>query len=139
MKPVSVLLLFLAICVSALPSWAEEPSIDTAIATLEKQIARDEGIVSRPANIAATRQARKQIGDELNELQFVINHFERHFAANEPRMMKDLHRIFDEEKAEAADERYSHRYLDSTREMVKANLPFKKAILKRARELAYGK
>lgn len=139
MKPVSALLLLLAVYLPSVPLWAEQPSIDAAIAVLEKQIARDEGIVSRPANITATRQARQRIGDGLNELQFVINHFERHFAANDPQMIKDLHRILDGEKAAAGDDRYSHRYLDSTRNMVIENLPFKKAILKRARDLAYGK
>lgn len=139
MKSIFALLLLLAIGLPALPSWAEAPSIDAAIAVLEKQIARDEGIVSRPANISATRQARQQIRDGLNELQFIITHFERHFAANEPQMIKDLHRIFDEEKAEAANDRFSHRYLDSTRNMVKENLPVKKAILKRARDLLEGK
>lgn len=139
MKSISALLVLLALCLPALPSRADEPSIDTAIAALEKQIARDEGIVARPANIAATRQARLRIGQDLNEFQFIINHFERHFAASDPAMIKDLHRIFDEEKADAADERYSHRYLDSTREMVKANLPVKKAILKRVRDVLEGK
>lgn len=139
MKPVSALLLLLAVYLPSVPLWAEQPSIDAAIAVLEKQIARDEGIVSRPANIAATRQARQQIGDGLNELQFVINHFERHFAADDPQMIKDLQRILDEEQTEAADERFSHRSLDSTRNMVKENLPVKKAILKRARDLLEGK
>lgn len=139
MKPLSALLLLLALCLTAAPSWAEDSSIDTAIASLEKQIARDEEIVSRPANIAATRLARQQLGDGLNEFQFIINHFERHFAEADPRMMKDLNRIHDEEKAEAGNERFSHRFLDSTREMVKANLPVKKAILKRARDMAYGR
>ena len=138
MKPLSALLLLLALCLSAAPSWAEDSSIDTAIASLEKQIARDEEIVSRPANIAATRLARQQIGDGLNEFQFIINHFERHFAEADPQMIKDLNRIRNEEETEAGNERFSHRSLDSTRNMVGANLPLKKAILKRARDLAYG-
>lgn len=138
MKPVSVLFLFLALCLPVLTARAEDPSIDTAIATLENQISRDEGIVSHPANIAATKQARLQIGDGLPAFQSVIANFERHFAAVDPQMIKDLNRILDEEKEEAANERFSHRYLDSTRETVKRNLPLKKAILKRARDLANG-
>lgn len=135
MKQVFALFVLLALCLPAAPSRAEEPSVDDAIAALERQIARDEGIAARSANIAATRQARQRIGDDLKEFQFIINHFERHFADVDPRMIKDLNRIFDEEKAEAADERYSHRHLDSTRNMVNGNLPVKKAILKRARDL----
>ncbi len=139
MKWVSAMLVVLAVGLPALPARAGAPSIDTAIAALEKQITRDEGIISHTANITATKQARQQIRDGLNEFQFIINHFERHFAAEEPQMIKDLQRIYGEEKAEAANERFSHRYLDSTRNMVMANLPVKKAILKRSRDLAYGK
>ncbi len=138
MKAASALFLCLVLAASALPVLAEGPSIDTAIAVLEKHIARDEEIASRPANIAATRQARQRLGEGLNELQFIINHFESHFGGTDPQMIKDLHRILDEEKAEAGNERYSHRQLESTRDMVVSNLPLKKAILKRARELAGG-
>lgn len=139
MKQISALLLFLALCFPFVPARADDPSIDTAIGILEKQIARDEGIVSRPANIAATRQARQQIGDGLRELEFVITHFERHFGDADPQMIKEMKRIFDGEKAEAGSERFSHRSLDSTRNMVAANLPLKKAILKRARDLLEGR
>lgn len=139
MKQIPALLLLLAFCFPVVPARADDPSIDTAIGILEKQIARDEGIVSRPANITATKMARQQIGDGLRELEFVINHFERHFAAIDPAMIAELKRIHGEEKAEAANERFSHRYLDSTRSMVAANLPLKKAILKRARDMVYGR
>ncbi len=138
MKPLSALLVLLALGCAALPARAEDPSIDTAIAILEKHIARDEEIISRPANIAATRQARQRLGDGLNELQFVINHFERHFGENDPQMIKDLRRIYDQEETEAGNERYSHRQLESTRDVVMSNLPLKKGILKRAREMVGG-
>ncbi|MBI5638445.1 MAG: hypothetical protein HZA03_10790 [Nitrospinae bacterium] len=139
MKQVSVLLLLLGFCLPVLPARAEVISIDTAITAFEKQIMRDEGIVSRPANITATKLARQQIRDGLRELEFVITHFERHFAAIDPQMIKDMNRIFKAEEAEAANERFSHRHLDSTRNMVAANLPVKKAILKRARDMVYGR
>lgn len=139
MKPLSAPLLSLALCFTALPARAEAPSIDTAIAVLEKHIARDEEIAARPANIAATRQARQRLEDGLNEAQFIINHFERHFGATDPAMIAELKRIHGEEKAEAGNERYSHRSLDGTRDMVMRNLPSKKASLKRARELTGGR
>ncbi len=128
---------FLFLALASLAAHAADTTIDTAITTLEMHIKRDEAILARPANLAAVKQARAQLRDGLRELDFVINRFERHFGGTEPRMMEDLHRIRDEEEQEANTERLTHRFLENTRATVEKNLPTKKAILKRARELVY--